>query len=160
MKLLDRAQHQFILHWGEMGSRWGVSRSVAQVHALLYISAEAMPADRVASELSMARSNVSTSLRELEGWGIVRQVHVLGDRRTYYQAVPDVWETLTVVLEERKRRELDPTIAVLKRSLSGAEGETRKRLQEMLSLFETLAGLFAVFKAMAPEDMRRLAQVR
>jgi DNA-binding transcriptional regulator GbsR (MarR family) len=158
MKRLDRAQQQFVLHWGEMGSRWGVSRSVAQVHALLYISAEALPADRIASELSMARSNVSTSLRELEGWGIVRQVHVLGDRRTYFQAVPDVWETLTVVLEERKRRELDPTIAVLKRSLSGAEGETKKRLEEMLSLFETLAGLFAVFKAMAPEDMRRLAQ--
>jgi DNA-binding transcriptional regulator GbsR (MarR family) len=160
MKHVDRTQQQFVLHWGEMGSRWGVSRSVAQVHALLYISGEALPADRIAAELSMARSNVSTSLRELEGWGIVRQVHVLGDRRTYYQAVPDVWETLTVVLEERKRRELDPTIGVLKRSLAGADGETKKRLQEMLSLFETLAGLFDVFKAMAPEDMRRLAQTR
>src|SRR5690349_24999654 len=124
-KSLSKAQHDFILHWGEMGSAWGVNRSVAQVHALLYISAEALPAEKIADELSMARSNVSTSLRELEGWGIVRKVHVLGDRRTYYQALPDVWETLTVVLEERKRRELDPTIGMLRRGVGGAERETK-----------------------------------
>lgn len=143
-----------------MGARWGVSRSVAQVHALLYITGASMPADQIAAELSMARSNVSTSLRELEGWGIVRQVHVLGDRRTYYQALDDVWETLKVVLEERKRREMDPTVAVLEKAVAESDGETKRRVQQMLSLFETLGGLFTAFKAMSPEDMRGFAQNR
>lgn len=160
MPKLSKVQHQFVLHWGEMGARWGVSRSVAQVHALLYVTGESLPADRIAEELAMARSNVSTSLRELEGWGIVRQVHVLGDRRTYFQALPDVWETLKVVLEERKRRELDPTVAVLERSIAGAQGETKRRVEEMLALFQTLGSLFAAFKAMSPEDMRAFAKSR
>lgn len=137
-----------------------MSRSVAQVHALLYITGGSMPADQIAAELSIARSNVSTSLRELEGWGIVRQVHVLGDRRTYFQALDDVWETLKVVLEERKRREMDPTVAVLEKALAESDGETRQRVQQMLLLFETLGGLFSTFKAMSPQDMRALAQNR
>lgn len=160
MPKLTKVQRRFVLHWGEMGSRWGVSRSVAQVHALLYITGEALPADQIASELSMARSNVSTSLRELEGWGIVRQVHILGDRRTYFEALADVWETLKVVLDERKRREMDPTISVLRRALGESEAATKRRVQEMLALFETLGGLFSTFKAMSPEQIRGFAESR
>jgi DNA-binding transcriptional regulator GbsR (MarR family) len=155
---LTKIQHQFVLHWGEMAARWGVSRSVAQIHALLYITGESMPAEQIAADLSMARSNVSSSLRELEGWGIVRQVHVLGDRRTYYHALSDVWETLKVVLEERRRREMDPTVVALQRAVAESDGDTRRRLREMLSLFETLGGLFAVFNAMSPDEIRGLAR--
>src|SRR3990172_6706508 len=105
---------QFILHWGEMGTRWGVNRTVAQVHALLYLSPEPLNAETIAETLSVARSNVSSSLRELQSWGIVKPVHLLGDRRENYEAMKDVWEMARVILDERKRREIDPTVALLR----------------------------------------------
>src|SRR6266513_790751 len=83
---------KFILHWGEMGTRWGVNRTVAQVHALLYLSPRPLDAEEISKTLSVARSNVSTSLRELQSWGIVRPVHVLGDRREHYDSMTEVWE--------------------------------------------------------------------
>src|ERR1700726_4864145 len=105
---------KFILHWGEMGARWGINRTVAQVHALLFLSPKPVPADEIASTLTVARSNVSTSLRELQGWGIVRVVHVLGDRRDHFESVKDVWEIFRIVSEERKRREIDPTLQAIR----------------------------------------------
>src|SRR2546430_12458729 len=104
----------FSLHLGEMGTRWGINRTVAQVHALLFVSPRPLHAEEIAATLSVARSNVSTSLRELQGWGIVRVAHVLGDRRDYFESMHDVWEMFKIILEERKRREVDPTIAVLR----------------------------------------------
>jgi DNA-binding transcriptional regulator GbsR (MarR family) len=95
---------KFILHWGEMGTKWGINRTVAQVHALLFLSPKPIPADEIAETLAVARSNVSTSLRELQGWGIVRVVHVLGDRRDHFETFKDVWEIFRTVSEERKRR--------------------------------------------------------
>src|SRR6267378_7997451 len=103
---------KFILHWGEMGTRWGINRTVAQVHALLFLSPKPLPADEISTTLAVARSNVSTSLRELQGWGIVRVVHVLGDRRDHFGSIKDVWEIFRIVSEERKRREIDPTLKV------------------------------------------------
>ena len=103
----------FIMHWGEMGSQWGVNRSVSQVHALLYLSAAPLPADDLVDQLRLARSNVSTALKELGGYGIVRRVHVEGDRRDHFVAETDLWEMLTRIVQERKRREVDPTIAFL-----------------------------------------------
>src|SRR5262245_34845661 len=114
MDKLSDVERKFILHWGEMGTRWGVNRTVAQVHALLYLAGEPMDAERIASTLGVARSNVSTSLRELQGWGIVRLVHVMGDRRDHFESLKDVWEMFRVILRERKRREVDPTLAVLR----------------------------------------------
>src|SRR6202047_2981221 len=108
MAELTGVQKQYILHWGEMGTRWGINRTVAQIHALLYLSSRALPAEEIAKTLSVARSNVSTSIRELEGWGIVRAVHVLGDRREHYESMKDVWEMFRLVIEQRKRREIDP----------------------------------------------------
>src|SRR2546423_1683134 len=102
-----------VLHWGEMGSRWGVNRSVAQIHALLYLSDRPLPADEIADTLAIARSNVSMSLRELQGWGLIRVAHVLGDRRDHFEAIQDIVQLFRVIVEERKRRELDPTIALL-----------------------------------------------
>src|SRR5512137_1320928 len=101
---------KFIVHWGEMGARWGINRTVAQIHALLFVSELPLTAEQIAQSLSVARSNVSNSLRELQAWGLVKVVHVLGDRRDHFEALGDAWETLRVILDERKRREVDPMI--------------------------------------------------
>lgn len=103
----------FILHWGEMGTQWGVNRSVAQIHALLYLSADPITAETISDSLGLARSNVSTAMRELQGYSIVRRVHVEGDRRDHFVAETDLWDMLMRIVAERKRREVDPTIAML-----------------------------------------------
>src|SRR5438552_14995608 len=110
---LSPIEQRFVLHWGEMGTRWGINRTVAQVHALLFLSPKPLHAEEIANTLEVARSNVSTSLRELQGWRIVRLAHVLGDRRDHFESVKDVWEIFRIVAEERKRREIDPTLNVL-----------------------------------------------
>lgn len=114
MKLTDIPEAQaFILHWGEMGSHWGVNRSVSQVHALLYLSDRPLHAEEICDTLGLARSNVSTALKELQGYGIVRRQHVAGDRRDHFVAELDLWDMLMRISAERKKREIDPTIAVL-----------------------------------------------
>src|SRR5438105_9516884 len=140
---LSSIEQRFILHWGEMGTRWGINRTVAQVHALLYISPRALHAEEIASTLAVARSNVSTSLRELQGWGIVRLVHVLGDRRDHFESMKDVWEMFRIVLDERKRREIDPTLHMLRDCIveaekaNGSDSYTRQRLADLVGFFET-----------------------
>ena len=103
----------FILHWGEMGTNWGVNRSVAQIHALLYLSDHPLHSEEISETLTLARSNVSTALKELQSYGIVRRTHVVGDRRDHFVAETDLWELLMRISSERKRREVDPTIALL-----------------------------------------------
>lgn len=154
MDKLTPAIEKFILHWGELGTRWGLNRTVAQIHALLYLSPEPLPADRIAQLLSVARSNVSTSLRELQSWGIVRVVHVLGDRRDHFESLKDVWELFSIILEERKRREIDPTIAVLRdcaaeMSKGGPDDAyALRKVEEMQSFFQSVVALY--------QDLRRL----
>src|SRR5215468_3097026 len=118
---LSPVQQKFILHWGEMGTRWGINRTVAQIHALLFISPKPLNADQIVAALNVARSNVSTSLKELQGWGIVRLVHVLGDKRDHFESMKEVWEMFRVVLDERKRREIDPTLSMLRGCIGEAE---------------------------------------
>jgi DNA-binding transcriptional regulator GbsR (MarR family) len=114
MSVLDHDDAKaFILHWGEMGTHWGVNRSVAQIHALLYLTDHPLPADEIVDMLRLARSNVSTGLKELQSYGIVRRVHVEGDRRDHFVAETDLWEMLMRITAERKRREVDPTVALL-----------------------------------------------
>src|SRR6266702_1549258 len=145
---LTSVEQKFILHWGEMGTRWGINRTVAQVHALLFISPKPLHAEQIAGTLAVARSNVSNSLRELQGWGIVRVVHVLGDRRDHFESVKDVWEIFRIVSQERKRREIDPTLNVLAECVqevkSDARGDayTRERLESMLEFLTAMTGLF------------------
>lgn len=142
---LSPLMKKFVLHWGEMGARWGVNRTVAQIHALLYIAPRPMNAEEIAEKLAIARSNVSTSLRELQAWGIVRVVHVLGDRRDHFESMKDVWEMFQIVMDERKRREIDPTVALLRQCLAEADKagptdqNTRDRLRELLGFFETMS---------------------
>ena len=104
---------RFVLHWGEMGVRWGVNRTVAQIQALLYFHGRPFHAEEIADLLEVARSNVSTSLKELQSWGLVTIAHVLGDRRDHFAARADTWDILLTILEQRKRREIEPTLAVL-----------------------------------------------
>jgi len=121
---LPAAIQRFVLHWGEMGTVWGVNRSVGQIHALLYLSDKPLTADEISDTLSLARSNVSNSLKELQNWNLIRRVHVMGDRRDYFEAESDLWEMVTRIAEGRKSREIDPTLAVLKTCESEASADT------------------------------------
>jgi DNA-binding transcriptional regulator GbsR (MarR family) len=162
---LSPLPQKFILHWGEMGTRWGVNRTVAQVHALLYLSPRPLDAEEIAKTLEVARSNVSTSLRELQSWGIVRPIHVLGDRREHYESMTDVGEMARVILAERKRREIDPTLAMLRdcmRELEGApasERILRGRIGEMLDFVEFITGVYEGARKMPRPMLRRLFKV-
>ena len=163
---LTPVAQKFILHWGEMGTKWGINRTVAQVHALLFLSPHPVPADEISATLSVARSNVSTSLRELQGWGIVRVVHVLGDRRDHFETTKDVWEIFRTVSEERKRREIDPTLRVLAECVqelkSGPHGEayTRERLETMLEFLTTMTGLFEEVLRMPVGALKGVGKLR
>lgn len=139
---LTPIQQKFIVHWGEMGARWGINRTVAQVHALLYLSPRPLHAEEIAATLGVARSNVSNSLRELQGWKIVRVAHILGDRRDHFESLKDVWEMFRIIVDERKKREADPTLAMLREVTTEAKPQgaadqyTRDRLNDMLEFFE------------------------
>jgi DNA-binding transcriptional regulator GbsR (MarR family) len=143
MKLTPVMQ-RYILHWGEMGTRWGVNRSQAQIHALLFLSPEPLNADEISDTLGVARSNVSVGLRELITWKLVHVTQVLGDRRDFFKAEQDTWEMVRTVVEGRKRRELDPTVAALRecRRLLASEAETPKAVRErILAQLEFLESL-------------------
>jgi DNA-binding transcriptional regulator GbsR (MarR family) len=146
--LLTPVSRKFILHWGEMGTRWGINRTVAQVHALLYISPEALNAEQIADILAVARSNVSTSLKELLGWGIIRIVHRHGDRRDHFETLGDVWQMFRIILDERVKREIDPTLSLLRDCLGEASRKTaseslvRERLKQMLEFFESMSSWY------------------
>jgi DNA-binding transcriptional regulator GbsR (MarR family) len=147
MKKLNSIQQRFILHWGEMGTRWGINRTVAQIHALLYLAPAPLNAEDIAGTLGLARSNVSTSLRELQGWRLVRLVHVLDDKRDHFESPHDVWEMFRIIADERKRREIDPTREMLHQLLAASEAEldphTKTRLAALAGFFETTSGWYA-----------------
>jgi DNA-binding transcriptional regulator GbsR (MarR family) len=165
MSELSSAEQKFILHWGEMGARWGINRTVAQIHALLYLSPKALTAEEIAGTLSVARSNVSTSLKELQSWGLISLGHVLGDRRDHYESVTDVWELFKVVLDGRKRREVDPTLNVLRacveemESSGSADEYTKQRLEEMLEFFETFTKSYEQIRDMPKKDLLKLLKL-
>lgn len=134
---------RFVLHWGEMGARWGVNRSVAQIHALLYIAGRPLPADEICETLAIARSNVSASLRELQSWNLVRLVHLSTDRRDHYDTSTHVWELMRTIVRERQRREIAPTVAILRELLvdpgiAAEDASVALRFKETLELLDTL----------------------
>jgi DNA-binding transcriptional regulator GbsR (MarR family) len=135
---------RFVLHWGEMGARWGVSRTVAQMHALLYLRGRPMHAEEISAVLQVARSNVSTSLRELQNWDLAKIVHLAGDRRDHFETALDPWELLRILVKERKEREFDPTLDFLRNCVQSRDfvrepPEAQKRLRETLALMEGLS---------------------
>ena len=141
---LAPAVERFVLHWGDLGSQWGVNRSVAQIQALLYLSDRPLTAEDIAETLGLARSNVSNSLKELLTWKLIRRVPMLGDRRDHYEAETDLWEMVTRIAQGRKEREIDPATAALRACLADAEGDPRvsavahARLTEMSQFMETV----------------------
>jgi DNA-binding transcriptional regulator GbsR (MarR family) len=159
---LTDVQKRFILHWGEMGARWGINRTVAQIHALLYLSPRPLHAEEVATTLSVARSNVSNSLRELQGWGIVRIVHLLGDRRDHFESLTDVFQMFEIILAERKRREVDPTVEMLRTCLDErkADAFTTQRITAMLEFFETMMGCYDDLQRMPKGALSGVAKLR
>ena len=165
MAQLSPVMQKFVLHWGEMGTRWGVNRTVAQVHALLYISPKPLNAEEIAKTLSIARSNVSNSLRELQNWGIIKVVHVLGDRRDHFESLKDVWQMIQIVLNERKRREIDPTVKLLRECVAelekggASDAHTRERLSEMVDFFETAMTCYNDVNRLPPSAWRKLAKI-
>ena len=151
---LSPTAQRFILQWGEMSAKWGISRSMAQIHALLYVSPKPLTAEEISETLGLARSNVSTSLRELRAWGIVRLVHRLGERRDRFECVADAWKMLLEILEQRKRREIDPAVEILEacvkeaRESNSVDAHTSKRMSELLDLLSSMVFFY--------EDMVKL----
>lgn len=162
---LTPTMHRCILHWGEMAGRWGISRSVAQIHALLFLSPDPLTADDIVSTLAIARSNVSVSLKELQGWDLVSITHVLGDRRDYFQARKDIWEVLTTIVDGRKRREIDPTLLMLRECVAEGKRDTetppevKERVASMLEFLEELSGWYDQVRGMPRPTLLKLMRM-
>ena len=158
---LSPVAERFVLHWGEMGSRWGVNRTVAQIHALLYFHGRPFHAEELSELLGVARSNVSTSLRELMGWNLVRVVHRLEDRRDHYETARDPWELMRIVVRERKAREFEPTIVALRECVADRDFPreapgTQARVRDTLHLMEGLSHWSDEMLSLAPATLTRL----
>lgn len=163
MSSLEQVREKFILHWGEMGSLWGINRTMAQVHALLFISPEPLSANEIMDDLQISRGNVSMALRELIAWGIVNRVHIKGERREYYTTEKDVWTMFRVIARERKKREVDPTINVLRDSMAQlsampqTEGQyEREQIKNLLDFFETGVQIYEELEARNPNSLLKL----
>jgi len=159
---LTPVMKKFILHWGEMGSVWGINRTVAQIYALLYLSPKPLTADEIGETLAVARSTVSTGLHELQGWGIVKVVHVLGDRRDHFEAMSDVWEMFRTIIRERKSREIDPLLAMLSESVAEADKDdahVRAKLRAMLDSIEAGVTVYDQVEQMPTDVLIKIAKL-
>ena len=162
---LSPVQQKFILHWGEMGMRWGINRTVAQVHSLLYVWPEPLHAEQIRLTLSVARSNVSNSLRELSGWGLLKTTQKLGDRKDHFATFDDPWEMFRIVARERKRREMDPTADMLTECLEELkkskkrDEHTQKRLSEMKGFFDDAMGCFERIDTLPTSALRKMTKM-
>jgi len=158
---LPPLNRQFVAHFGEMGSRWGINRTVGQIYALLYLSERALNADEIAELLAFSRSNVSMGLKELQAWRLVQLRHHPGDRREYFEAPADVWEIFRVLAEERRRREIEPTLSMLRGALleqptTDEERHAQQRMREMHDLIDRLMTWFDDVQRLAPETALQL----
>ncbi len=162
---MSPAMQNYVLHWGEMGTRWGTNRTVAQIHALLYLSPDPLTADDIVDALSIARSNVSTSIRELQSFGLVRMIHVMGDRRDYFEAVSDVWELFNVIMENRWKREISPTVTMLEGCVAELENETdtdvvtKERIHAMLNFLSEANGWYEQVRTIPEDRIKKLMKL-
>ncbi len=155
---------KFIIHWGEMGERWGINRTVAQIHALLYISPEPLNAEQISQMLSVARSTVSVGLRELQNWGIINEVHILGDRTDYYECMSDAWEMFRLIADRRIHNELDPTVILLREVVNQLENnsedpDSKGRLNELLDVLDTASKLYEQAQKIPTKRIVRIAKM-
>ncbi|HSC79598.1 MAG TPA: GbsR/MarR family transcriptional regulator [Chitinolyticbacter sp.] len=160
---LTPVKQKFVLHWGEMGTRWGVNRTVSQIHALLFLADAPLNAEEIAETLVVARSNVSNSLKELQGWGLVKIVHVLGDRRDHFETSKDVWQLFRTIVDERKRREFDPTLTILRECVM-EQGEVDdaaalQRMQDVLDFMETLTAWLKEMENLPPTTLMKILKL-
>lgn len=159
------AVQRFILHWGDMGATWGVNRTVAQIHALLFISERPLHAEEISDILGVARSNVSNSVKELLGFKTIRRVPVAGDRRDHFTADTDVWEVARKIAAVRKAREIDPALETLEFCLGAAKGdksvsdEQRQRLQNMYDFTASMDRWYGQMQDIPPATLSRLVQL-
>jgi DNA-binding transcriptional regulator GbsR (MarR family) len=155
---------KFILHFGEMGSRWGINRTVGQIYALLYVSARPLNADEIAESLSFSRSNVSMGLKELQSWRLVKLLHQPNDRREYFEPPKDIWDIFKALLEERRRREVEPTLSMLRDALletpfTEADRVAQERMREMYNLIELSSSWFDDVQRLSPETLASLMKM-
>lgn len=158
---LPPLSREFVAHFGEMGSRWGINRTVGQIYALIFISPRPLNADDIAETLEFSRSNVSMGLKELQAWRLVRLKHLPGDRREYFEAPQDVWEIFRVLAEERRRREIEPTLSMLRSALMqepATEGDrhAQARMREMHDLIDRLLKWLDDVQRLSPETALQL----
>ncbi len=163
MKLEPQAE-RFVLHFGEMGGRWGVNRTVGQIYALLFLSPEPLNAEQITDTLGISRSNVSMSLKELQSWRLVQMVHKPSDRREYFQAPDDVWDIFRILVEEKRKREIDPTLTLLRGLLleqpqNDKEAYGQQRVNDMLELIELATGWFDEVHNLPPETLQSLMRL-
>jgi DNA-binding transcriptional regulator GbsR (MarR family) len=162
--ILGPQAERFVLHFGEMGSRWGVNRTVGQIYALVFLSPRPLNADEISETLGFSRSNVSVGIHELQSWRLVRMVHQIGDRREYFESLPDVWEIFRVLVEEKRKREIDPTLTLLRGSLlekpsNADEAYAQQRITEMLELIELSTAWFDEVQRLPPETLESLMRL-
>ena len=158
---LSENAHQFVLHWGEMGARWGINRTVSQIHALLYYTGKPANAEQIADALQIARSNVSNSLKELQNWKLVRISHMMGDRRDYFDTSLDIWALFSTVITERKKREFDPTVTFLQdfytnNTFNNNELDAKRRVKDMLDLMQTVSVWGDEMIKLKPETLTKI----
>ncbi|MFN7695096.1 MAG: GbsR/MarR family transcriptional regulator [Burkholderiales bacterium] len=163
MELTDIGR-RFIVHWGEMGTSWGVNRSVAQIHALLFFHGQPLHAEEIADTLAIARSNVSNSLKELLNWDLIRVTQVLGDRRDYYETSGDVWELFRTIVRERKEREFDPTVRLLRElgadpKLAAESPAAQDRLRTTLEFMQTLGAWSDEMLRLSPSTLEKILKL-
>lgn len=162
---LSPVMEKYVLHWGEMGTRWGVNRTVAQIHALLFLSSDPLNAEDITETLSVARSNVSTSIKELQSWKLVKTVHMLGDRRDHFETMKDPWELFYTIMEGRKQRELDPTMSVLRECVLDSEQDrqtpetVKQRIKDVLKFMETLDTWHSQIKGLPQSTLLKLIKL-
>lgn len=163
---LTPLMQRYVLHWGEMGTRWGVNRTVAQIHALLYLAPEPLTAETIANTLNVARSNVSTSIRELQSWSLIRTEHILGDRRDHFTVQGDTWDMLLTIVEERKKREIEPTLTLLRQCVLEMEegsdatpSEVKEKISTMLAFVTNLSDWFDQVKHLPKGKLAKLMKM-
>ncbi|WP_077038329.1 GbsR/MarR family transcriptional regulator [Pelomonas sp. KK5] len=161
---LSRTAHQFVVHWGEMGSAWGVNRTVAQIHALLYFHGRPLHAEEISETLSVARSNVSNSLKELQNWNLIRVTHQLGDRRDYFETSLDVWELFRTIVRERREREFEPTMRLLDELTRSPDfrneaPDAQDRVRETQAFMNTLASWSEEMLRLSPSTLQKVLKL-
>lgn len=164
MDALSPLTQRFILHFGEMGSRWGINRTVGQIYALLYVQGKALNADEIAEYLSFSRSNVSMGLKELQSWRLVKLLHRPGDRREYFEPPKDIWDIFKALLEERRRREIEPTLSMLRDALlenptTESDRIAQQRMREMYDLIELSTSWFEDVQRLSPDTLASLMKM-